>query len=50
VRFRRIDNAEKNGGKMIGATRNMCPEFLPGQAQIQDEPDEEAEMSEIEED
>jgi hypothetical protein len=30
---------------MIGATRNICPEFLPGQAVIQAESGEEAEMS-----
>jgi hypothetical protein len=32
--------------KMIGATRSVCPEFLPGQAEVQAVPDEGAEMSE----
>jgi hypothetical protein len=31
--------------KMIGVTSSMCPEFLPGQAKVKDEPDEGAEMS-----
>jgi hypothetical protein len=30
---------------MIGATRSMCPEFMPGQAEVQVEPDEGAEVS-----
>jgi hypothetical protein len=32
--------------KMIGATRSVCPEFLPGQAEVQVEPDVGAEESE----
>jgi hypothetical protein len=34
---------------MIEATRSACPEFLPGQAEVQAEPDVRAEESESEE-
>jgi hypothetical protein len=35
--------------KMIEATRSVCPEFLPGQAEVQVEPDVRAVESEVEE-
>jgi hypothetical protein len=35
--------------KMIVATGSVCPEFLPGQAEVQAEPDEGAEVSASEE-
>jgi hypothetical protein len=35
--------------RMIGVTRRMCPEFLPGQAEIQAVPDVGAEESAPEE-